>query len=126
MSDGTLCRALNGHAWKVTGGIVVLKDNARRILLQCSRCESFRTDIWQMNGRIVKHGYNRDKEYVAFLKATDRPGARMLIIAQLKEVKDNVASKGTAVRPVQARRARGRHTRAAQRRQASRRNARSV
>src|SRR5262245_39369260 len=126
MSDGTLCRALNGHAWKVTGGIVVLKDNARRILLQCSRCESFRTDVWTMKGHMGRHSYHRDKEYVAFLKSTDRPGARLLIIAQLKEVRENVTGKGPTMRSVPTGRARGRHTRAAQRRQKARRDIRSV
>lgn len=81
-----ICRALSGHALEVVGPIVVLKNNERRITFYCARCDSYRSDTWSLNGRVISKRYYRlSKEYQAFVKGHDRAQARESLLGTLKE-----------------------------------------
>ena len=82
-----ICRALSSHAWEVSGPIVVLKNDARRIVFHCPRCECYRTDTWQRgNGRILGRYYKHGTEYADFIKSHDRAEARSALLGEQKEV----------------------------------------
>ena len=82
-----ICRALSGHAWDISGPIVVLRNDARRIVFRCIRCDCIRSDVWQRNnGRILTRYYKHAQEYATFIHSHDRAEARSALLGEQKEV----------------------------------------
>jgi hypothetical protein len=109
-----ICRALSGHSWEVSGPIVVLKDDARRITFHCPRCDTYRSDVWQRgNGRILTRYYKHGEEYADFIKSHDRAEARASLLATQKEIHGQRNDDNTRLRLVHgaAKKTRRRNTR---------------
>jgi hypothetical protein len=81
-----LCRALSTHAWVLIPPIVVLGD-ARRVLLHCERCDTYRTDVWSRTGSTLSRYYKHPSAYAAYIKDHKHIDARVAILAATKEVK---------------------------------------
>jgi hypothetical protein len=90
MSAIALCRATGAHAWGLVGPIVILKGDARRVVLRCSRCDTWRFDVWSRRHGGLESGrsYKRTDTYAAYLKDHNRDGARMDIMGKAKEIRD--------------------------------------
>ena len=94
-----LCRALNGHAWKVKGPTILLKGDVRKITLQCDRCDAIRTDKWRLNGAQLSRSYVLEDNYRDFLADHNQAGARAVI---LEETRTSGQSDSTNLRSLQS------------------------
>ena len=85
-----LCRATGAHAWAIVGPIVITKQGARRVVLRCTRCDTWRYDVWnRQTGGIEKgRSYERTDAYQGYLKEHNRDGARLDILGSRKEIRD--------------------------------------
>ena len=90
MTEPHLCRALGTHVWKLVGPIVVLPNNTRRVALHCTRCATWRYDCWSRRTGGLESGrtYERPDDYKDYVKSHDRDAARLDIMGESKETKD--------------------------------------
>jgi hypothetical protein len=104
-----ICRALSGHALEVIGPVYVLEGNDRRITFYCERCDSYRSDTWSIDGRLIKSRYYKlSADYHKFVKEHNRGEARGALLSAQKESKREGDYSG--VRLVQAAQKRRRNT----------------
>jgi hypothetical protein len=110
--DGkALCVMRRAHAFRPVGLLIVLptRKDARRVTLQCPDCGTMGYDTWARTtgGRAARRHYARPKDYQAYLGSHDGDGARLDVMATMKETTSEAGN--SRLRLVQGAHPRRRH-----------------